>query len=292
MRVGLVGAGPWAARYAATLRRMPGFTLSAVVSTQRRKPEFGQCEWLRSIAALSHRRVDAIVVASNASSHADITATLLDRGWPVLCEKPLTLDARHAHRLVNLSRRRRRLLMVAFTHLYSAPFVRLRKTLPQLGQVLRIETEGGSLGPFRHDCNALWDYGAHDLAMVLRIMKCAPCRVGAQREDSSQGDNTSIDLSFIHGGNAHVRIGNGFTEKRRWFRVTTPQGRITYDDLASPKLAYNGGDEVTLDFDQHTLPLDQMLLAFKRCVTYGHDQHWSAPLAVAVTRLLERCAPR
>ena len=290
----MIGAGPRADRYAATIQRLPQLELAAVVSTQPRKREFGARHCLSSVYALERSMADGVIIASAAASHASLARHLLEHGWPVLCEKPLALRAPGLHgavRVVGTGMRANALLMVAITDLYGAPFAALQARLAKRGTIVRIESAGGNRGPFRSDCNALWDYGPHDLAMCLHLLRAplslSECRV----ERHHGGQNTTIGLSRAGIPVADIRVGNGFACKSRWLRVMTADTEFLLDDLAVDKLvAGRRGERLwPVHYDRTFLPLDRQLMAFRLAVRRGQGRHWSAALALRVHRLLASC---
>lgn len=145
----------------------------------------GVDEMLRAPA----REDDIVVVATPPSSHAALASQALAGGRHVLCEKPLTLSAAEASRLLDLARERDRLIgccSMRFTG------------LPPVGEVRRL-VETRALGPLYHlefvnrrqrnrsgleyqpstpwmlDRRAagggvLMDWGVYDLAMINHVL--------------------------------------------------------------------------------------------------------------------------
>ena len=52
------------------------------------------------MAAINDPEVDAVLIASPGAAHAEQLSACLDRGIPVLCEKPLTTDIHSAYAIV------------------------------------------------------------------------------------------------------------------------------------------------------------------------------------------------
>ena len=79
-------------------------------------------------------RVDLVTVATPNSTHFEITSAFLESGFHVLCEKPLTTDLEDARTLVNLARRKDRILAVNYG--YSGyPLVRQARAMVEQGQL-------------------------------------------------------------------------------------------------------------------------------------------------------------
>lgn len=82
-------------------------------------------------------RVDAVIVATLPATHAQITIDLLDAGFHVVSEKPLTATAEEANKVAAaVDRSGRRLLL---THCYSGyPMVRMARDMVSRGDLGRI----------------------------------------------------------------------------------------------------------------------------------------------------------
>ena len=106
VRVGLVGTSWWAeAMYLPALANHPIGRITAVcgrdldraqnVATQWSIPQ-AYSDWSKMIDS---GEFDAIIVASPNETHYEITMAALDRGLPVLCEKPLGMNVAEAHKM-------------------------------------------------------------------------------------------------------------------------------------------------------------------------------------------------
>ena len=64
--------------------------------------------------------IEAVVIATPASTHEALVRSVLERGWHVLAEKPMALDAGGCAALCDLAESAGRVLMVGYTFLYNA----------------------------------------------------------------------------------------------------------------------------------------------------------------------------
>lgn len=111
--------------------------------------------------------LDAVVIATPASTHYSLISDALDWGYHVLAEKPLTLDPTECHKLCQLAQKQQRQLMVDHTYLFH-PAVERGQTFVQAGELgdLRYGYACRThLGPVRQDVDALWDLAIHDIAI-------------------------------------------------------------------------------------------------------------------------------
>lgn len=81
-------------------------------------------------AAIAAPGVEAVLVASPGPAHEEAIGKALERGLPVLCEKPLTPDPAGALRIMEAERRLgRRLVQVGFMRRFDAEYERLKELL-------------------------------------------------------------------------------------------------------------------------------------------------------------------
>lgn len=150
IRFGIVGFGLHAVR-----RLMPGFQLSSnctVTALQRRDPEKAKASaqeydiphYFSSTDELClSPEVDAVLVTSPNACHRLDVLTALRRGKPVLCEKPMGMDADECREMVDTAHRLRLLLGVAqvFRFHESTARIRARVQSGDLGRLVFARSE-------------------------------------------------------------------------------------------------------------------------------------------------------
>ncbi len=106
VRVGVIGVGLLGADHAARLvHRIAGASLTAVTDPDAARAEelAGRFDGDRSPGAaadpLASDDIDAVLIASPGFVHEEQVLGCIEHGKPVLCEKPLTMDAASSLRL-------------------------------------------------------------------------------------------------------------------------------------------------------------------------------------------------
>ncbi|MBK7859941.1 MAG: radical SAM protein [Archangiaceae bacterium] len=106
VRVLLLGTGRQARRLAAAAARVEGFSIEGVASPHAPDAEAGAFgnvgAWRDAREALEAIRPEAVIVASATAAHADGVRAALERGLPVLVEKPLAGSLADAEALARL----------------------------------------------------------------------------------------------------------------------------------------------------------------------------------------------
>src|ERR1700732_2663506 len=105
----------------------------------------------------------------------------LGAGNHVLVEKPLAQTSEQVHRLIEEAERRRLVLMVDHTFLYTPAVQKIRDLTVEgaLGEIYYYNGIRASLGLFQSDVNVMWDLAVHDISIIQFILDEAPVAVSA-----------------------------------------------------------------------------------------------------------------
>jgi predicted dehydrogenase len=136
-----------------------------------RANEGGAAAIVPDVAALPE--LDAVVVATTTSTHADVVDQLLERAIPVFCEKPLTDDPQDASRLAASAPQ---LLFVLDKWRYHPGIVELAAIARErrLGDVAGISTTRIGWGVAHDDVDPVWVLAPHDLSIALEVLGSVP----------------------------------------------------------------------------------------------------------------------
>jgi predicted dehydrogenase len=281
IRIALIGCGAWGWRYIPSALQAGNCEVTHVAATGREVlSPYGvevvpSSEWRRLIDA----PVDGFIVATPPDSHEEIARTLLEAGRPVMLEKPMALDLGAALRIMIAARNANTPLLINHQHLFAPAYEEL---LPLVAgwRDCAVISSGGSNGPYRR-YSALWDYGPHDVAMVLGLHKDGVELTTARADEGY--------FRFVLGnlrGPSVVRVWNDGTPKTRRFAVSGEGGLIVYDDLdmTGAKLRHNGSPIAV----SNEKPLARAMRSFADAVRIGTATDWRmrADLGVEVTRIL------
>ena len=307
---GLIGAGRWGRVYIRTLLSLADRCRLTHLCTSRPEraglvphPVTVLAHW----QALVNSACDAVIIATPPSTHAEILEACLEAGKPCIVEKPLCLDVETAERLDRQAQSSRVPVLVNHVHLFDPVYHALKQALNQAGQPIRlILSEGASLGPFRTDTSALWDWGPHDLSLCLDLLGAPPERIaalaGPPGPDGSP-ESICIRLDFAAGVSAWTHIGRLTSQKRRTLTVFTERRLYHLDDFSHEKLtvspiAFSGRYDAGIpDVLEHSpvrpisqaLPMSSMITYFLDGLAGGDRSRFGTALALAITRILARC---
>jgi myo-inositol 2-dehydrogenase/D-chiro-inositol 1-dehydrogenase len=135
--IGVIGTGGMGSRHAANIHEhAPGAHVTGVfdIDQARASTVAAQCGGARVYASphdlISDGAVDAVLIASPDETHVAYTLACLDKGKPVLCEKPMALGAAEAREVVEAEiRLGRRMVTVGFMRRFDHQHVVVKATV-------------------------------------------------------------------------------------------------------------------------------------------------------------------
>ena len=283
LRLAVIGVGHLGRHHARILSTMEGVTLSAVVDTVP--------ERAAEIAAVSNTRaltdyrdligeVDAVVVAVPTELHADVAVPFLEKGTPVLVEKPMSRSLADADRMLAAARASGAMIAVGHTERHNpavAVALRLVST-PKFIEVHRL-----SAFPDRSlDIDVVFDLMIHDLDVILAIVKSEVTSIEAVGVPvlTPKYDIANVRLRFASGCIANITASRISKDRVRKIRFFQPDAYLSVDYASQevegwrlvrkePRPDIQGG-AIPVERDE---PLRRELADFVRAVRDG-----SAPL--------------
>src|SRR2546425_2159727 len=183
LNVGLVGFG-FASKvfHAPVIRVVEGLRLTTIVRRSGAPdPRYPDVGFVRGVDELLDRAIDLVVVATPNTEHHAIAKECIRAGRHVVIDKPFTTTAAEAEELVQLAKRKRRVVSAYQNRRYVGDFVTLQNLLSDgvLGRVAMFESHFDRFRPelrptaWReqpHPGSGIWfDLGSHllDQALVL-----------------------------------------------------------------------------------------------------------------------------
>jgi predicted dehydrogenase len=224
--------------------------------------------------------LEAVAIATPASTHYTLARAALQGGYHVLAEKPLALNLSEAIELCQLAEKQQRQLFVDHTYLFH-PAVDRGQTIiqqHQLGKLRYGYAQRTHLEPVRHDVDALWDLAIHDIAIFNTWLEQTPILVSAigtvfQKSEGIQNqfypsfltvnpleglaDLVWVTLTYPDGFQAFIHLCWLNPDKQRRLTVIGSLGTLIFDEMSpeAPLILQRGnsdggGDENSLIPDQ------------------------------------------
>jgi len=238
--MGVIGAGAWGKNHVRTAATLPEAELVAVCDAdpntrERIGRQYPAVHVTADVADLLSR-VDAVVIASPATTHARVALQCVEAGKPCLVEKPFALSTRDAEAVARAAAERKVPVLAGHLLVFHPAVERLRALVQggELGRVYYLYGLRVNLGQVRADENALWSFGPHDVSVALYLLGEAPVRVAAHGKSYLQRnveDVVFLTMEFGSGVLAHVQLSWLDPHKERKLTVVGAQKMVVFDDM-------------------------------------------------------------
>jgi predicted dehydrogenase len=242
IKVGVFGYGYWGPNLVRNFMEAPGSTVVAVcdlrserlVQLKVRYPSIKTTDSCQTL--LEDPGIDAIIIATPVSSHYGLAMAALEADKHVLVEKPLAANSEQGLRLIEEAGRRRKILMVDHTFVYTSAVRKIRELITSnaLGEIYYYDAVRVNLGLFQHDVNVIWDLAIHDLSIMDFVLPQKATAVSATgiSHIPGQPENVAyITLFFENPQIAHVHVNWLTPVKVRHTLIGGSEKMILYDDL-------------------------------------------------------------
>jgi predicted dehydrogenase len=241
VRVAVVGYGYWGSKHMRVLSSMPGVHVTIVDQDPERLAEARRSY---PSADSAHRlddvldRVDAVVVATPPSAHAEVGLQAVRHGRHALVEKPLATTVEDAQQMVGSAAASGVHLMVGHTFEYNAAVWKLKEIIDsgELGRILYIDSARLSLGKYQTDCNVIWDLAPHDISIASYLLDEVPrttCVWAKRHVGNRHADVAYLRLDFEQAA-THAFVHVSWLDPCKIRRVTVVGERkmAVYDDMS------------------------------------------------------------
>ena len=319
IKVGVIGYGYWGPNLVRNFAEIPGAQVAWVSDLRGERLAAVKARYQTTSVTTDYRAVvddpsvDAIVIATPVSTHFELGMAALQAGKHVLIEKPIAATSEQAIRLMEEAARRRLVLMVDHTFVFTPAVQKIRELTQsgELGELYYYDSVRINLGLFQPDVNVLWDLAVHDLSIMDFVLGRQPTSVSATGLAHVPGkpENIAYMTMFFDGKLiGHIHVNWLAPVKVRRTLLSGSRRMLVFDDLeASEKIkvydrgiSVNAGPENvyqmlvgyrTGDMWAPQLAMREALLTevshFVDCVTSGTAPVTGGEAGLRVVRLLE-----
>lgn len=218
VRTAVIGVGYLGRFHAQKYRESPQSKLVAVAdahaeTAQRVAAELG-VENVTDYREL-FGRVDAVSIAVPTPLHHEVAAAFLEHGAHVLLEKPITTTIEQARSLIDIAKRRNRVLQVGHLERFNPAIVAASKILKTPRFI-----ESHRIAPFKQrgtDVSVVLDLMIHDIDLIQELVGQSIEHIDAVGSKVFSGD---IDIA-----NARIRFAGGCVANTTASRISLKQER-------------------------------------------------------------------
>jgi len=239
MKVALVGTGGWGRQHARVFAAHQEVDFCAIAGrnpekTQCRADEFGVRAYTDIDQMLDVERPDLVSLCLPNQGHFEPTMHVIERGYPLLVEKPLVFELSEAEALLEAAGDR--FFAVCFNHRYAKPVQLAKEAIDarRLGQLMFTTWRFGGEGSSDHPHANLIETQCHGFDMLEYL--CGP--IASLSAEMTQGlgaglTTLSLALKFQSGAVGGL-VGSydtsyAYQETQR-IEVSGTEGRVVIDD--------------------------------------------------------------
>jgi len=207
--------------------------------------------------------IDAVVIATPVFTHFVLAKKALENGKHVLIEKPMTSTVAESEELISLAEQKGLTLMVDHTFLYTGAVQKMKELIDSgiVGIPRYFDSSRINLGLFQSDINVLWDLAAHDISILIYLIKEIPQSVNATGISHTHNDVENIAYMTVNYNSdfiAHINSSWTSPVKVRQTLIGGDKKMILYNDIEpSEKVrVYDTGYNHTTDEDKNKILVD------------------------------------
>ncbi|MBW2400710.1 MAG: Gfo/Idh/MocA family oxidoreductase [Deltaproteobacteria bacterium] len=244
-------------------------------------------------AAAAFAESDAAIVAVPTAAHFEVVRGALEAGLDVLVEKPIAAGLDQAEALLDLARRRGRVLWVGSQEWHNPA---MRAVRPKIERPIFIECQ--RVGPFSErgiDVDVVRDLMIHDLDILQKLLGAEPERIDATGVPvvTDKIDIASARIAFPGGCIANLMASRVSRRPMRKLRCFQRDGYFAVDFIAQSasifrRVEARRGAAPRVDLEELAVEREDSLVAqlraFVRAVVDGHVRTSTGDAALAALR--------
>eukprot|EP00913_Durusdinium_trenchii_P008916 g8382.t1 len=247
LKTAVIGVGALGKHHARILSEHSDVELTAVVDTNAEMANTVAancgCDALGDFRELFDR-VDAVSIVVPTSAHLPVAREFLERGIPVLVEKPLAINVDQCRQLVELADAHETILQVGHIERFN-PATEAAWALTGPPKYIRAER----LSPYAFrstDIGAVLDLMIHDIDLVLDLVRSPVAQVDAFGLCILGGHEDSVQarLTFENGCIADLTANRVHPTARRFMQILSLEGNVTVDFHSRDVTGYSPSDRL------------------------------------------------
>ncbi len=206
VRLGLVGLGTMGRNHLRVISNHPETVLAAVADVSPEAlsaavEQTGAKGFADPLEMIATAEIDGLVVASPTTSHPGQAVAAVNRGLPVLVEKPLAATVDDALAIVSAARSKGVRVQVGHVERYNPAVLEMGRLLRAgwLSNIYAITSRRAGPFPARiRDVGVTVDLGTHDVDMLSWIAGERPVRVYAETSQRIHATHEDLTFGLMH----------------------------------------------------------------------------------------------
>ena len=235
----VVGGGYWGKNHIRTLHELG--SLGGVVDRKQNilddsKDKYPDILLFKNVTdAMECGKFSGFIISTPAESHYILAMEIIQRGYHVLVEKPLTLERNHAQELRETAQAEKVNLMVGHLLLFHPAIQKIKNMLDSgiIGKLQYMYSNRLNLGTVRTEENVFWSLAPHDISIFQYLTESFPMEInttGGAFLQSNIHDTTMTVLSYPDNIKGHIFVSWLHPFKEHRLVVVGSNGMISFED--------------------------------------------------------------
>lgn len=242
LRVAVVGIGHLGSQYARIYAELPDVELIGLCDPVNKEEiaEKYKTVWYADYRQIMGK-VDAVSIVVPTHLHHKVAKDFLEKGIPVLLEKPMTETTSQAGELIGIAKKKKTILQVGHIERFNPAIKKLKQLLkgPRFVEIHR-------LGPYPGrgtEVSVVLDLMIHDLDIIFNIVESPLKQISAIGVPviSAQEDIANVRLTFKNRAVANLTASRITDKSLRKIRVFEPNRYFSLDYSQQELVCYEKG---------------------------------------------------
>ncbi len=314
VEIGVLGVGEWGKNHARVYRELENSNLVMVADLSGMRLKKLNKTYKVAVTndyhdILNNPEIEAVSVCTPSSTHFEIVKECLEAGKHVLVEKPLCLDSVSAQKLIDISEKHNKILMVGHIFRFNPAVRKLKDEIGKdnFGRIFFLYGSRMGLRTPRDDCGVIFDFALHDFDVFCFLLNDFPIEVtaiGTPYLREPYEDVGIVTLRFPNNILAHIQVSWLTPKKIRDLWVVGQEKSASldymsqdieiydigvapeYDSFGGFKLITREGDTYK-PYIQNLEPLKLELAHFLECVENKKQPLTDGKVGLQVIKIIE-----
>lgn len=242
INIGIIGYGYWGPNLARNFNANPNCKLIRIADLDETRRSLASCDYPSADVVdnpyyvTDAKDVDVVVIATPVTTHFELSKRALLNGKYLWIEKPMTASSTEAEELLELSDKKKLIIMVDHTFIFTGAVQKIKETINngELGDIIYYDSVRVNLGLFQHDINVIWDLAPHDFSIMDYLIDKKPLLISATGSStilSNVEEIAYVTVKFDNGMIAHFHVNWISPVKIRRVMIGGSRKMIVFDDL-------------------------------------------------------------
>jgi len=241
LKTAVIGVGSMGKNHARIYWELPNADLVGVADFNKDTAntianKYGTKAYYDYKVLLDEAKPDAVTLAVPTIYHRDIALEIIDRGIPLLIEKPIAFTIEEGQSIIDAARKKNVKLMIGHIERFNPAIITLKEHINQgkLGRIFQMDAHRQGPFPARiADVGVVVDLAVHDLDVMYYLFSEPVAEVystmGSILEKCEFEDHAEIMTKFNSGITGMLEVNWLTPYKRRELEITGTDGIISID---------------------------------------------------------------